>query len=72
MKPDAYVISYSAIFKMAFNQPWVVQREGSADCWTFATEKAAMAFVAAQENGYLAAVHKHEERTYKRWKGEAA
>lgn len=62
-----YVISYSAIFQMAFGHPWVVKCEGSTDTWKFATEKEARDFVKG-EGGNLVKVCKGEKGIYERWK----
>ena len=67
-----YVISYSAIFQMAYGCPWVVNCEGSSDCWKFATEKEARGFVASV-GGKLVKVSSGEKNIYERWKkGRAA
>ena len=64
-----YVITYSAIFQMAFGHPWVVNCVGSTDCWKFATEKDARDFVAS-EGGKLVKVHSGEKTIYERWEGK--
>lgn len=66
-----YVISYSAIFQMAYGHPWVVQCEGSRDCWKFATEAEARDFV-GKEGGRLVKVVCGERDIMEKWgKGRA-